>query len=93
MALSTRRNKLSPKLVTIERRPLRRYFGYCVPDTGKIVIRSSLRGRPRLGTEIHELIHVILPEMSEKGVQEITYMLVYHLWRLGYRLDESKAAR
>lgn len=93
MGNSTRRNKIHPSAVKIERKRLRRYYGWCIPDIGKVVIRSNLKGRPLLGTEIHELVHVILPDMSERGVEDITRMLTYHLWRLGYRLDETKARR
>lgn len=70
---------------------MRHYYGYCVPDTGEVYIRSTLKGRPLLGTVIHELAHVVLPEMSERGVEDITRMMTYHLWNLGYRLDEAAA--
>jgi hypothetical protein len=56
----------------------------------KVLIDSRLAGRTRLETEIHELIHVLYPQLSEDSVTSAARDISKVLWHLGYRLQEDK---
>jgi hypothetical protein len=56
----------------------------------KVLIDSRLKGRARLETEIHELIHVLYPQLSEDSVTDAAKDISKVLFYLGYRLQEDK---
>lgn len=57
----------------------------------KVLIDSRLKGRHRLETEVHELIHVLYPQLSEDSVTSAARDISKVLWFLGYRINEEKA--
>lgn len=90
MGTSTRRKRLRPSRVTVETRRLRTHWGWCYPETGQVVLDARLTGRRHLDTLVHELVHVAFPDLSETGTNEVTRLLVTHLWKQQYRrLDTS----
>lgn len=58
----------------------------------KILIDERLKNRVLLETILHECIHVSFPTASEEHVTEAARDLSRVLWRLGYRVDESKSS-
>lgn len=61
------------------------------PTVGrKVLIDCRLSGRSRLETEIHELLHVLYPQLSEESVTSAAKDISRVLWSLGYRLQEDK---
>lgn len=71
--------------VDVTERTLRALWGYCLPDTGRIVIARGISERDRLGTLVHELLHVGLPATTEDEIDRLTAILARVLWRQGYR--------
>lgn len=67
--------------------------GYCLmPDREgeqdnsiEIWIQSGLRGRKKLETLIHELLHAEHPDMSEEDVTRTGANIMAVLWGEGYR--------
>ena len=67
--------------------------GKCDPPTHKrktIRIRSSLKGKPRLETIVHELMHACNWTLDEEHVTEAAEDIANILWKLGYRTPEDK---
>jgi hypothetical protein len=61
--------------------------GQCWPFTRKHVIEVDPRQCPKdyLDTLIHEALHELLPNKSEKIILRLASSLANLLWRLGYR--------
>ena len=76
---------MASRRVVVTERTLRALWGYCDPDTGNVVIARGIAGKDRLGTLVHELLHVALPATAEEEVERITAVLTTVLWRQGYR--------
>lgn len=53
-----------------------------------IWINKNLRGKPLLGTILHEVLHCVEPRWSEDAVLELEKDLTDILWKLGYRSEE-----
>lgn len=62
------------------------------PDR-KILIDTRLRhgSKSQFETILHECLHVSFPIASESHITEAARDITNILWRLGYRLDDSKA--
>lgn len=73
--------------------PRLKNYGDCDPPTVKkkqIRVRQSLRGRLRLDTIIHELLHAALWEVREEWVDQTATDIARILDKLGYRnVDEA----
>lgn len=54
----------------------------------KILIDSSLKGRPRMETIIHECLHACYPTVSEEHITDSARDIARVLWTLGYREGE-----
>lgn len=54
-------------------------------EHGKIEIDSTLKGKKRLSTLCHELIHLICPEKSETQVLKDEKLFANTLWNENYR--------
>lgn len=54
-----------------------------------IEVDSRLKGRRKLDTEIHELLHLACPWMPEVAVRRTATYLALVLWNLGYRQEET----
>ena len=54
-----------------------------------VEIDSRLKGRRKLDTEIHELLHLACPWMPEVAVRRTGTYLALVLWNLGYRQKET----
>lgn len=54
-----------------------------------VEIDSRLKGRRKLDTEIHELLHLACPWMPETAVRRTGTYLALVLWNLGYRQKET----
>jgi hypothetical protein len=52
-----------------------------------IEIDSTLVGRQRLDTEIHEALHLACPWMTEFLVARTATYIARVLWKIGYRVD------
>ena len=65
-----------------------RCVGQCWPyNTRKYIIEIEPRQYPKdyLDTLIHEALHEILPNKSEKFILRAASSIAHLLWRLGYR--------
>lgn len=51
----------------------------------KILVDSTLTGRARAETIVHEVLHVAFPTASEEHITESARDLARVLWALGYR--------
>lgn len=70
-----------------------KFLGHCDPpgiEPRKIKIRKSLKGRERLDTIIHELLHAAQWDLSEDAVEETATDIANALWQLGYRGPEDE---
>jgi hypothetical protein len=75
-----------PKILIIERKLGReKAEGQCFKDDGLIEIDPTLPPKHYLEAVIHEMIHVIYPEATEKEVLKIGKELSNQLWKLKYR--------
>lgn len=79
--------------VEVTERHLRTLWGYCLPETGRIVIARGISERDRLGTLVHELLHVGLPATTEDEIDRLTAILARVLWRQGYRRRVKDSSR
>lgn len=66
-----------------------------LPDAGKprttqrkVLVDSRLKGRPKLETIVHEVLHVLTPSASEEHITLSARDLARVLWALGYREAE-----
>jgi len=72
--------------------PRLKNYGDCDPPNVKnkqIRVRQSLRGRLRLDTIIHELLHAALWEVREEWVDQTATDIARILDKLGYRNVEE----
>lgn len=84
---------MASRRVVVTERTLRTLYGYCYPDTGSVVVAKGLSERDRLGTLLHELVHVALPSTSEDEVERIAALLSRVLWRERYRRNPRRVAQ
>ena len=80
------------KHITVKERKLGReravglaYSDFYGPDKGLIEIDPRQKGKDHLDTLIHEALHLVFPDMSERNVVKHTGRLARLLWRNGYR--------
>jgi hypothetical protein len=60
------------------------------PISGPLIeVDSRLKGRRKLDTEIHEVLHLACPWMPEFAVRRTATYLAMVLWHLGYRQKET----
>lgn len=74
--------------------PLRKNYGACDPPevaAKEIVIDSTTRGRKRLDTLLHEMLHAANWHLDEEFVTQCAADMAKVLWRLGYRPPETPA--
>ena len=60
-------------------------YGWCNEWTGEVRLRPGMTPRQRLGTLLHEGLHVALPRTAEREIARLTGLLTSLLWREGYR--------
>lgn len=60
-------------------------LGFCDPNINTLYVLNSLKGRLRLDTCIHEMLHAALPDKSEGWVNGIATDMAKVLWEAGYR--------
>ena len=79
-----------PKPPTITERKLGKHqaIGLCWAD-GTIEIDSRLKGKQRLETVCHEIIHHIAPDWDETKVSHVGRIIGNALWKQGYRKTDS----
>jgi len=79
-----------PKAPTITERKLGRWRadGLCWND-GTIEIDSRLKGKARLETVCHEIIHHLAPDWTEAKVLHAGRIMGNALWKQGYRKTDS----
>ena len=53
-------------------------------------VNRKLRGRDKLGAEVHELIHLLCPRLSERRVEMLSDGLGGYIWKRGYRLRKER---
>ena len=87
-----KKNKRKRKHITVKERKLGRehavglaYSDFYGPDKGLIEIDPRQKGKDHLDTLIHEALHLVFPDMTEKDVVKHTGRLARLLWRNGYR--------
>jgi hypothetical protein len=59
--------------------------GRCRYRDNKLHVSDDVRGRLRLDTLIHEMLHACYPDVDEDSVTETATDMARGLWRLGYR--------
>lgn len=84
---------MTRRRVVVTERTLTKLWGYCYPGTGSVVVAKGLSERDRLGTLLHELVHVALPSTTEEGVERIAALLSRVLWRERYRRNPRRVAQ
>jgi hypothetical protein len=68
-----------------------RKFGECDFEKQTITIDPRQGGRCLMDTLIHETLHAVDSEMSEKGVRDAARSVTTMLWKMGYRqVDNGK---
>ena len=60
-------------------------FGECLKSTGEIWVDPRQKPSELLDTEVHEILHIVCPFMSETNVRNNSKILSKELWKLGYR--------
>jgi predicted GNAT family N-acyltransferase len=60
-----------------------RMYGYTFDDT--IVLDPRLKPKKHFETIIHEMLHQVYPEMSERKVTVSARKLARFLWKYGFR--------
>lgn len=76
--------------VKIKERPLRDYFGYAYTDKNLIELRKGMKDRTYLGTLIHELLHICLPNECETVIDRYASTITHYVWKKGYRRNANK---
>jgi hypothetical protein len=61
------------------------FLGECDLNTKTIRVLKTLHGRERLDTLIHEMLHAVLPNKSERWVNQVATDISDVLWKNGYR--------
>ena len=62
-----------------------------VDDVTEVIhIDSRLRGRVKMGAEIHEMLHLLFPDLSEGVITSMERKLTNYLWDLNYRQVDNK---
>lgn len=59
--------------------------GECLHSTRTIRLARGLRGKSRLWTLVHEVLHAALPDLSEDAVDATAFSLAEVLWGERYR--------
>ena len=59
--------------------------GMCDHDGNLVYVDPKQKGRERLDTLIHEMLHATRPEMGEENVAAVAKVLTTVLWRNGWR--------
>lgn len=65
-------------------------FGKVIWGERLVLIHRDQKGRERLGTRIHELLHVACPYLEEEAVASTEKLLTKVLWKMGYRCPEDQ---
>jgi hypothetical protein len=65
-------------------------FGYATPLKTLIELHRGLRGKSELRYKVHELLHLLFPDMSEREVKRLTKVIVDFIWEQGYRKVDNK---
>jgi hypothetical protein len=60
-------------------------YGSCTWSEKLIEIRPGQKPKHRLDTIIHELLHALRPNMSERDVREMAKVLTQGVWLDGWR--------
>ncbi len=60
-------------------------YGFALKDRNRILIDPRQRGRTYLDTIIHEKLHLMFPEWSERRVIRTARELTTMLWNHSYR--------
>ncbi len=67
------------------------FVGECNHSQKTIRVLRSLRGRDRMDTLIHEMLHAVLPDEEELWVNSVASDMSQVLWEYGYRnVKEAK---
>ena len=64
-------------------------WGLAYKEKGEVHIDERLKGKDLLDTLIHELIHILQPDLIEEKVEFLGTQLAEHLWDQGYRKVET----
>ena len=81
------------KILFVRNIPDKKYriLGECEHDARIIRVLSSLRGKEKLDTLVHEMLHAVLPEQEELWVNSVASDIATVLWDYGYRnINENK---
>lgn len=76
-----------PKKVVIVEEDLsaHRAWGMCYNGKGLVKIHPFQPEEARLDTLVHELLHLMCPDWSEKKVTRFAQFMSKQLWKQGYR--------
>jgi len=64
---------------------LRKYWGWAYIDQNKIELYNKLRGKRHLNVLIHEKLHLLFPNLSERDINSLAKEMADLLWKDGYR--------
>jgi len=78
------------KAPRVVERKLGRYkaWGTCSSD-GEIEIDPRQKPKEYLDTLLHELLHWVVPKMSERKVRASARLITHELWKRGFRKIET----
>jgi len=79
------RNKGIPIKVVERKLGRERAWGQSWQGEGLVEIDPRQNAKEYLGTCIHETLHELLPNHSEKFIEKAEFTLLRVLWKLGYR--------
>jgi hypothetical protein len=71
------------KLVPIEvrERKLRYYYGYAYTDKNLVELKEGMRPRVHVNTLIHEILHVLFPDLCETKIDQYASTITHHVWK------------
>ena len=75
-----------PELIPIIEKKLgRHYRGLAYDDPHRVEIDSRLRGEEQLEVLLHELLHIIRPELDEDTITATAKWMARQAWGFGLR--------
>jgi hypothetical protein len=67
-----------------------RAWGLAHHDGHYIEVDERLRGKKRMEIIVHECLHLLFPDASEKEIETKSIILTNTLWQQGYRATDNE---
>lgn len=78
------------KRIRVKYLKLAKVWGYADISKGVVELDLSLKGKKHLEILTHEVIHLLLPDMSEEEVEMVSINLTNVLWKESYRRVDDR---